>query len=86
MPKRLRTKEIKLYFQNMRTILGSIVNKIEKDLYDHVNNTKSIFTLTMKKDSYDGPVHMGSQVPTHTSKSQHGGQVRTLEPQETIEI
>ena len=31
---------------------------------------------------------MGFQVPnsTHVSKSQHGGKVPTLEPQETIEM
>jgi hypothetical protein len=35
-----------------------------------------------------GLVHMGSQVPnpTHVSKSQHGGNIPTIEPQETIKI
>jgi hypothetical protein len=42
-------KEIGLHVQNMITILGSIVNSIGRDLYDHLMST-IIFTLKNKID------------------------------------
>ena len=39
-------KDIELHAQNILTILGSIVNRIRGDLYDHLMST-GIFTLIM---------------------------------------
>ena len=42
-------KEIGLCAQNMLTFLGSIVNIIDGDLYDHLYMSMKIFTLIMDK-------------------------------------
>ena len=41
-------KEIELWAQDILTILGSIVNMIGRDLYDHLMSTR-LLTLIMNK-------------------------------------
>ena len=47
-PKDMRLKKIGVHAQNMITILVSIVNIIEEDLYDHLMSTR-ISLLIMNK-------------------------------------
>jgi hypothetical protein len=56
--------KIGLHAQNMNTILGSIVNVIGVDLYDHLMSTR-IFTLIMNKIFRGAPKIMRKGLQPH---------------------